>query len=113
MNSEDFVRAIERHVKDAAIGDTLASLKAPAGRRIPPDVRARSDWYNGLSEIESTHVEGVVKAAVHAAVFGLLAVLDGARTIDDGSGQFELVYVAGQRILLNPQSVDLHDMLSA
>jgi hypothetical protein len=113
MDSQDFVAAVERYVRDAAIEDTIANLKAPPGRRVAPEVRARSDWYNGLSEEERGHVDSVIASAAHAAIFGMLASLDGARTIDDGKGRFELTYAADQRILLNPQSLNLHDLLNA
>lgn len=113
MNSQDFMVAVERYIRDAAIEDTIENLKSPPGRQVLPDVRARSDWYNGLSEAEVTHVNDVVATAVHAALFGLFAALDGARTIDDGKGRFELTYVADQRNLLNPQSINLHDLLNA
>jgi hypothetical protein len=114
MNSEDFVDALKRHVRDAAIEDAIANLKNPPGRRVPPQVRARSDWYNGLSVEDAEHVKDVIATAVHGALFGLLAVLDGARTIDDERGRFELTYVADQRVVLNdPQAVELHDLLNA
>lgn len=113
MDSVEFVTAVERYVQDAAIEDTIAKLKAPPGRRVLPKVRARSDWYNDLSEEDRGHVDGVIANAVHAALFGLFATLDGARTIDDENGRFELSYVADQRILLNPQSINLHDLLKA
>lgn len=114
MTSQDFVEAIKRYVKDAAIEDTIANLKNPPGRRISTQERARSDWYNSLSAEEVSHVHSVVATAVHEGLFGLLAVLDGARTIDDAKGQFELMYVSDQQVLLNdPQSVGLHDLMNA
>jgi hypothetical protein len=113
MDSRDFVEAIKRYVRDAATEDTIANLRNPPGRRVPPEVRARSDWYNGLSEADAAHANSAIAAAAHAGLFGLLAVLDGARTIDDRNGRFELIYVNDQRVLLNPQSIDLHDLLNS
>jgi hypothetical protein len=114
MNSHDFVEALKLYVRDAAIEDTIANLKSPPGRRVSPEERARSDWYNCLSDTQAAHVNGVVASAVHEALFGLLAVLDGVRTIDDGTGRFELAYVANQRVPLNdPQAIGLHDLLNA
>jgi len=114
VNSEDFVEALRRHVGDAAIEDTIANLKQPPGRRVLPVERARSDWYNALSPEDTKHVNSVIATAVHEALFGLLAVLDGARTIDDGGGRFELAYLADQRVVLNdPQAIGLHDLLNA
>lgn len=114
MNSEEFVEALKRDVRDAAIADTIANLKNPPGRRVPPQERVRSDWYNTLSADEAEHVDSVIATAVHEALFGVLAVLDGARSIDDEGGRFELTYVADQRVILNdPQAIGLHDLLNA
>ncbi len=114
MKSQDFIDAINRHVVEAAIVDTIANLKNPPGRQVLPQERARSDWYNSLSDAEVTHVNGVIAAAVHGGIFGLFAVLDGARTVDDENGRFELTYVASERSLLNdPQAIGLHDLLNA
>ena len=114
MNSQEFVEAIKRHGMDAAVEDTIANLRNPPGRRVPPQERARSDWYNGLSDAEVAQVNSVISTAVHEGIFGLLAVLDGARTVDDEKGLFELTYVGSQRVLLNnPQAIGLHDLLNA
>ena len=114
MNSYDFVETVKRYVRDAAIEDTIANLKSPPGSRVPPQERTHSDWYNNLSDAESAHVNSVIATAVHEALFGLFAALDGARTIDDGRGRFELIYASDQRILLNdPKAIDLHDLLNA
>lgn len=113
MNSEDFVEALKLHVRDVAINGTISNLKSPPGKRVPPNERARSDWYNALSIEESEHVNSVIATAVHQTLFGLLAVLDGARTIDDEGGQFELAYVADLRVVLNdPQAIGLHELLN-
>ena len=113
MNSEKFVEAVRRHVGDAAIEDTIANLKNPPGRRVPLEERARSDWYNALSPEDAKHVNSIIATAVHESLFGLLAVLDGARTIDDEGGRFELAYFTDQRVVLNdPQAIGLHDLLN-
>lgn len=114
MNSQDFVEGLRRHVSEAAVEDVIANLKRPPARRVAVQERARSDWYNSLSAEDSTQVNDVIRSAVHEAVFGLLAVLDGARTIDTKGGCFELTYVGDGRILLNdPRAVGLHDLLNA
>lgn len=115
MTSEDFVTAISHFVKDAAIEDTIANLKSPPGRRVPPAERIRSDWYSALPAADAAQVDGIISVAVYEAVFGLLAVLDGARTVDGGVGRFELSYLGPNgRVLLNdPQAIGLHDLLSA
>ncbi|MCA1523818.1 MULTISPECIES: hypothetical protein [Bradyrhizobium] len=114
MNRETFVEAIKRCVVDAAIEDTIANLRSPPGRSVPLQERARSDWYNGLRAEEADNVNRVIAAAVHQSLFGLLAVLDGARIIDDEGGRFELSYVGSTRVVLNDrQAIGLHDLLNA
>jgi len=115
MNSEEFVTAIRRYVKDAVIEDTVANLRSPPGRRVPPAERVRSDCYNALPAADAAQVDSIISVAVHAAVFGLPAVLDGARTVDDVARHFELTYLApAGRVLLNdPEIIGLHDLLNA
>jgi len=114
MNSETFVEALRRYVMDAAIEDTIANLKNPPGRRVVRSERERSDWYNNLPPEQAEYVDGAIAAAAHQALFGVLAVLDGARTVDHEGGRFELAYVGGRRTLLNdPQGAGLHDLLNA
>ena len=115
MNSEEFVLAVERHVVDAALVDTIAALKAPPGRGVTAAERAVSNWYNGLPTGDVEFVHQIIDSAVREAVFGFLAVLDGARNVDQGLGSFELIYAApGVRNLLNdPALIGLHDIFNA
>jgi hypothetical protein len=114
MNSEEFVEALKRHVRDAATEGTISNLKHPPGRGVPPQERARSTWYNGLSAIEADYVNEMIAEAAHHTLFGFLVVLDGDRLIDDERGRFELTYVTDRRVLLNdPQEIGLHDLLNA
>jgi hypothetical protein len=114
VNSEDFVEALKRHVRDAAIKHTVANLQQPPGRSVTPQERVRSDWYKALSAEDAEHVNSVIATAVDETLFGLLVVLDGARTIVDDGGRFELTYVTDQRVVLNdPQAIGLHELLNA
>ena len=112
MDTEEFVAAIKRHVRDAAVADTLTNLKNPPGRRISPAERARSDWFNGLSAIDAAFVERIVASSADEAIFGLFAVLDGSRVIEDG--RFELAHVNEKRVVLNdPDKIGLNEVFNA
>jgi hypothetical protein len=116
MDSSEFIQSIKLCVRDAAVEDTIVNLKRPPGRRVMPQERERSDWSNQLSAADKGHVNSVIISAVHEALFGLFAVLDGARAIEDGAakGRFELSYVGKHRIVLNdPKSIGLHDLFNA
>jgi hypothetical protein len=59
-------------------------------------------------------VAEVIREAAENAVFGVLAILDGARVIENASekGELQLYYVKGdERVLLNDQrKAPLHDV---
>jgi hypothetical protein len=112
MDTELFVSAIRRHVRDAAVEDLINKLKRPPGRRVPPAKKAKTDWFNALSDSDAAHVKQVVEDAVDEAIFGMFAVLDGSRTICDG--RFDLTYAGEKRVLLNdPDKIGLNEVFNA
>jgi hypothetical protein len=112
MNSEDFVGAVKLHVLDSAIADTTSNLRVLSTKKPSSEDLARSQWYNALSARDKSYVDGIIAAAAFRAVFGFLAVLDGARKIDDENGVFLLYHEAAERTLLNDfRGTDLHDIL--
>jgi histone H3/H4 len=112
MDTELFVTAIRRYVRDAAVEDVISKLKKPPGRRVLIERKATSDWFNALSEADASYVKQVVEDAVDEAIFGLFAVLDGSRTICEG--RFELIYVGEKQVLLNdPDKIGLNEVFNA
>jgi hypothetical protein len=115
MNAAEFVAAIRSEVQDSATEEVMSLLQRPPGRRPAPALATLSQWFNGLSEADRQRVKEVAALASHQAVFGFLAVLDGARVIEDPAdrGTLELRHVkAGQPTLLNgPSGPLLHDIL--
>lgn len=115
MNNEEFVDSLRLHVKEAGVDDVITKLKSPPGRRIPPKMQMMSTWYNSLSEENAKTVNAVIELTAHEILFGVLAVLDGARIIDTENGKFELIYEAkdGRVMLNNPSEIGLHDLLNS
>jgi hypothetical protein len=112
MDTESFVEAIRRDVRDAAIEDTLGKLKNPPGRKVLAEKRERSVWFNALSDTDVDHVQRIVQAAVDEAIFGLFAVLDGSRTVCEG--RFELIHIGAEQTLLNdPNKIGLNEVFNA
>ena len=63
---------------------TIHKLKAGLpGRGSHPRGIALSLWYNELDAGDQQMVLETIRDAAHAAVFGVLCVLDGVRVIDD------------------------------
>jgi hypothetical protein len=75
-----------------------------------------SKWFGGLSENDKEIFRRAIAIGAHQATFGMLAVLDGVRQIEDSpvKGTLELNYIKGdQRTLLNaPGAEALHDIFN-
>ena len=117
MTSEDFVQRIQITVYESAINGMVSLLQRVPGRRPSPTMVQQSEWFNRLKPEDQEHVRTVIQFAVRKAVFGMLTVLDGDRSIrkpDESLGTLELRYNAeGQSILLNdPNGEPLHDIFS-
>lgn len=116
MNAQDFVAAVRSVVRDAAVITTVAAVQKPPGRHPANELAELSLWYNGLSASDQAMIKRLLTIASHSAVFGLLAVLDGARAVDPNStGQdyFELRHFHGkhQDVLSGPNGTPLHELL--
>jgi hypothetical protein len=84
MTPEDFVLAIKKAAFDSAVTDTIHKLRTgPPGRGSHPRGSALSLCYNELAADDQQMVRETIRDAAHAAVFGVLCVLDGVRVIDD------------------------------
>ena len=110
MNPEEFVDAVHHVVYEAAIEGVLSVLLKPPGRRPRPELIELSAWVNELSVKDRKYLEDVVRLSIDHAVFGMMAVLDGVRTIDKEHS--ELYLRTGDGTLLNEQH-DLHDIFRA
>ena len=116
MNSEQFISIIKKVVRECAIEDTIENLEDPPGRAVPEAEQLRSDWFNGLSEDVRSQVESIVADAVDEALFGLLAVIDGVRAIEDGEDKGSLVLIhksQNEEWLNDPDKIGLHDLYNA
>lgn len=97
MNQQTFVDSIRRHVRDAAVEGVLSILKRPPGRRPAQELLDLSAWYQRLADDDKARIERVLALVAHQVVFGLFAVVDGARTIEEQpgpKGRFELRHVS-------------------
>jgi hypothetical protein len=115
MDPEQFAARVKEVVFDSAVNSVMQALERPAGRRPPTALQRASAWFNELDADDRAYVRFAVRDAAHAAVFGMLCVLDGVRSFDDAKGSLELHYVApdGSTIKLNPHDDDLHDIFNA
>jgi hypothetical protein len=118
MTSAEFIRRIQIAVYESSIDGTVSLLEKPPGRRPSPSLVALSQWYNNLPSSDKERVRASIQLAVRTAVFGILTVLDGVRSIREAGeekGSLNLRYTAGtESVLLNsPDSELLHDIFAS
>lgn len=116
MTPEEFINALRKVVLERCAKNTLAVIEKPPGRRPSTELLEANAWLETLSEADRTKLRTVASMAAHQAVFGVLAVLDGARVVEDTSekGGFRLTFVKGgvEWELNPPDGVPLHDLLN-
>lgn len=116
MTPDEFINSVRQVVYESAIKGTLSIVSKPPGRKPSESLVAISNWFGGLSENEKQLFQHANAIAAHKATFGMLAVLDGVRQIEDSpaKGTLELHYLEGdQRTLLNAPSAEaLHDLFN-
>jgi hypothetical protein len=115
MTPEKFVAGIKSAVFESAVTGTMRHLEeGPAGREPHPRARALSGWFSQLAAGDQQMVAECVRDAAHAAVFGFLCVLDGARVLDDPPHADLHLTAASQNgvtltLASSSEPVDLHD----
>lgn len=113
MTPIEFVSGLKSHCRDAAIEDCITNFRAPPGRRPAQSLVELSQWFNALSEKDSEMVIRALSEVADATLFGVLAVLDGARTIE-GQGEKSVFHLSarkeGAESVICPGQYDLHDL---
>jgi hypothetical protein len=117
MKPEEFVSEIRHHAYESAVNGALSLIQKPPGRSPRKSLIELSEWFNSLPESDKRFVKKAVALSAHQATFGILAILDGVRQIEDNTplkGRLELRYInEGENILLNdPKCEFLHDMFN-
>ena len=113
MDAAEFVDVVRKVVMEAAVDGVVSNLTEPPGKRPAPELLKLSKWFLGLPADDRAMVRRALDEGSHAAVFGLLAVLDGVRRVDPEQppGKLQLWYEGRQgRTML---SGDLHDLLNS
>ncbi len=114
MTAEDFVATLKANASEAAVQDVLAILRKPPGKRPAPSAVELAAWFSGLTDTDKNYLERLMRMTAEAAVFGVLAIIDGVRSIEGmgEKGEFELCFKKRDgRLLLNGGDAGfLHDL---
>jgi hypothetical protein len=117
MDSEYFIKAIVSCVRESAVEDTLSVMKKPPGRKPRKKDVELSEWYNKQSLSDEEMIKNALYEAVDASLFGIFAVIDGVRTIEDSQnkGVFKLYFDKdGEKKLINEENNEyLHDIYNS
>jgi len=102
------------NVLDPAVMGVLSTFESPPGRKPSEALVLISTWFSALADADRRHVASAMRLAAQSTLFGVLAVLDGVRSIDDPPhGELVLSWRPphGTVSSLNPEDMDLHDLL--
>jgi streptomycin 6-kinase len=83
MKPDDFVKAVFDYAYRSGVQSVIEVLEDPPGRRPRPELLRLSTWYLSLSDPEKSMVDQIMRHSADAAIFGLLAMVDGERVFDD------------------------------
>lgn len=98
MDQEAFVASLEAVVVDGLANDIAAVWQSPPGRLRSEESSQRSDWLQKMNYEERRFLEAFGNEVARAAVFGVLAVLDGNRKIEEAEmGHLELRHISAAR----------------
>lgn len=117
MNKHEFISDVRQAVYEPAVRGVLSSLEKPPGRSPSPKLVALAKWFGGLSQENQSCVRAIVSISARDAVFGMLCVLDGVRSIstsgeEDMSLELRAISQMDSHLLNGPDGPYLHDLFA-
>lgn len=110
--TQEFITAVRLRAFESAAGE---SALQPKGRRPHQVLVTIWDWYTALPDRDKVLVRHAMRLSVYGALFGIFAVIDGARAFyDPPHGELRLTYVApdGTEQRLNGTAPELDELSS-
>jgi hypothetical protein len=119
MDQTTFVDLLQAVVLDGLSSELVRYWQEPPGRLRSEERSRHSQWVSQMSDADREMLEAFGSQAARSALFGMLAVLDGVRKIEEPfAGHLELRHVhAGETQLLASSAPEmpvlpLHELLS-
>ena len=118
LDARRFVSLVVSSVRNPALQGTLNTLREPPGRDPDADLVQLSRWFHDLSQADRQMAARVITFAVDSALFDMMCVLDGVRSVNPRPGVRQRLWLhaeleGGRRRLLNDPTganPDLHDL---
>ena len=104
IGPDEFVSIVRSVVYESSIRSVVEVLRSPPGRSPAAELRSASTWYGQLGPSDRANVEWIIEESSRVALFGVLALLDGARAhSNDPDSSFELSEVSHEgRLMICP-----------
>jgi hypothetical protein len=109
MEPEDFVTAVFHTAYQSAISSVIDRLERPHGLRPRPELVQLSSWYHALGDADKEFARQLIRHSADAAIFGVLAMVDGVRVFDDAKSDV-VIRVGGVEVT---RDGDLHEIFRA
>lgn len=113
MEPKQFVEALKSQCRDSAVQGCVENYISPPGRRPAQALVELSQWFNALAVHDREMVVRAMADSADATLFGVLAVLDGSRTIEQ-QGEKSVFHLSahkeGQQFVICPGPDNLHDL---
>src|SRR5690606_25599037 len=98
-----------------AVDDTFRLVESPPGRKPDKELLALATWYQNQTATDKHFIQMLAKLTSDLALFGIMAVLDGVRVIEDDPdrGKLKLYYETESetQLLNDPTGPFLHDLI--
>lgn len=116
MTATEFILIIKQVVHDSTVNGCISLLEKPPGRKPSAKLVELSHWFNQLNDQDKEMIHSIIELASRQAIFGLLAVIDGVRQIEDSKskGTLELRFneVGNSLIINDPNEEYLHNLFN-
>lgn len=113
MEAREFVEVLRSECRDTAVQDCVENFISPPGRKPDQALVELSQWFNALAESDRAMVARAMAEVADATLFGVLAVLDGARPIED-QGEKSVFHLSAhkgsKRSVICPGPYALHEL---
>lgn len=113
MNQLEFIKKLNKIVKENGYKDIISTLEAPPGRRPAEKLKEMSEFYNSQDSKEV--INNIISFSIESTIFSFLCLLDGVRKLDNENGSLQLFYDNNnsKNLLNNSEEDYLHDIFNS
>ena len=113
MNQLEFIKKLNKIVKENGYKDIISTLEDPPGRRTAETLKEMSEFYNSQDSKEV--INNIISFSIESTIFSFLCLLDGVRKLDNENGSLQLFYDNNnsKKLLNNSEEDYLHDIFNS